>query len=343
MRPATYKAAIFRDIGKVDVVELPYPACGDDDVIVRNLITGVCGSDVGAYGHGGDTYLIWKDHEFGHEAISEVVEIGKNVKGLSLGDHVFPNGGKVFRDMNRAATVGGFSEYIRIPQCEVGYSVLRIDNDIPLHTAVLFEPFVIGARAAKSLAPGPDKTAIIFGAGIIGVCTAIMLKWYGCQKVMITDLSDFRLEKAKSFDLITCNSGKEDLKARAYEAFGTQTSFLGERCNANLYVDAVGVKAAIDSFIMLGGRHSTLSVVGVHHEPVSIDLLKVCFANLHITGSGNLLVEDAMVDILAMMKSGRFDLSPLVTHEYGIDQINDALVMGANAREAQKVCISFDA
>src|SRR6516164_6055255 len=112
MRPATYKAAIFRDVGKVDVVELPYPECGDDDVIVRNLITGVCGSDVGAYGHGGDTYLIWKDHEFGHEAISEVVEIGKNVKGLSLGDHVFPNGGKVFRDMNRAATVGGFSEYI---------------------------------------------------------------------------------------------------------------------------------------------------------------------------------------------------------------------------------------
>src|SRR5579871_2850425 len=176
MKPNTYKGAIFRGIGSVDVVELPYPRCGDDDVIVRNLLTGVCGSDVSAYKHGGDASMIWKDHEFGHESVSEIVEMGKNVKGLKLGDHVFPNQGKALRDMNRMATVGGFSEYIRIPRCEVGYSVLKIDNDIPLKTAVLVEPFVIGTRAAKSLNPGPDKTAIVFGAGIIGISTAIMLK-----------------------------------------------------------------------------------------------------------------------------------------------------------------------
>ena len=148
MKPDSYRAAIYRGIGKVDVVDLPYPECGDDDVIVRNLMCGVCGSDIHAFRHGGDEHMIWKDHEFGHEALSEVVEIGSNVKGLSVGDHVFPNQGKALRDMNRMGTVGGFSEFIRIPQCEVGYSVLKIDNDIPVRTAVLFEPFVIGTRGA---------------------------------------------------------------------------------------------------------------------------------------------------------------------------------------------------
>jgi threonine dehydrogenase-like Zn-dependent dehydrogenase len=98
--------------------------------------------------------------------------------------------------MRGMATVGGFSEYIRIPDCEVGYSVLKIDNDIPLRSAVLVEPFVIGTREASSLSPGTDKTAVVFGAGIIGMSAAIMLKWYGCPKVTVVDVSEPRLKNA---------------------------------------------------------------------------------------------------------------------------------------------------
>jgi threonine dehydrogenase-like Zn-dependent dehydrogenase len=341
MRPDTYKAAIFRGIGRVDVVNLPYPVCGDDDIVVRNLLTGVCGSDVSAYKHGGDSHMIWKDHEFGHESLSEVIEIGKNVRDLKIGDHVFPNQGKALRDSKRMATVGGFSEYIRIPQCEVGYSVLRIDNDIPLKSAVLFEPLVVGTRGARNLGPGPGKTAIVFGAGIIGMSTAIMLQWYGCSKVMIVDISDFRLEKAKKFGLITCNSAKEDLKAKAFAEFGTQVGFFGERCSADLYIDAIGMKVAIENFTVLACRDASLEILGVHHEPVAVDLVNVCYSNWKIVGAGNTPIEVAMVDILDMMRSRRYDLASLVTHEYKVDQIVDALVMGSMASEAQKVCISF--
>lgn len=162
MRPSTYKAAIYRGIGS---------------------------SDVSAYRHGGDANMIWKDHKFGREAISELVEIGKHVKELAIRDRVFVNQGKALRDMRRMVTVGGFSKYIRIPDCEVGYSVLKIGNDIPLQSAVLVEPFVIGTRAAKNLKPGPDKTAVVFGAGIIGMSAAIMLRCLGCPKEMVVDIS----------------------------------------------------------------------------------------------------------------------------------------------------------
>lgn len=337
----SYKAAIYRGIGKVDVVELPYPECGNEDVIVRNLMTGVCGSDVGAFRLGGDEHMIWKDHEFGHESIAEVVAIGSDVKDVFLGDWVFPNQGKALRDHRRMATVGGFSEYIRIPQCEAGYSVLTVDKDIPLKTAVLIEPFVIGTRGAKSLEPGAGKSAIVFGAGIIGMSAAIMLKWYGCDQVMVVDLSEFRLKNARGFGLLTCNPSTEDLQAKAFAAFGSQQTFLGEKCNAQLYLDAVGVKPAIDNFAMLAGREARLAVVGVHHEPVPLDFRQICYGNLHIGGCGNLPIEEAIVEIQEMMKSGRFDLSTLVTHEYRIDDIAEALVMGGNAAQAQKVCISF--
>jgi threonine dehydrogenase-like Zn-dependent dehydrogenase len=170
---------------------------------------------------------------------------------------------------------------------------------------------------------------------------AIMLKWFGCPKVMIVDLSEPRLQNARSFGLITCNAATEDLKAKAFAEFGTQSGFLGERCNADLYVDAIGLKAAVDNFALLAGRGASLAIVGVHHEPVAIDLVGVCYGDWHIGGCGVTPIEVAMVDILEMMKSGKYDLSSLVTHEYRIDQIAEALVMGADARQAQKVCISF--
>ncbi len=341
MKRDTYKAAIYRGIGSVEVVALPYPQCGDDDVIVKNLLAGVCGSDVSAYKHGGDDNMIWKDHEFGHEMVSEVVEIGKNVKGLKLRDHVFPNLGYALRDMKRMATVGGFSEYIRIPQCEVGFSVVKIDNDIPNKSAVLLEPFLVGTRGVKGLNPGPGKTAIVFGAGIIGMSAAIMLQWYGCSKVMIVDISNSRLQNAKSFGLVTCNPATEELKAKAFAEFGSQRTYFGECCTAQLYVDAIGLSVAVDNFTMLAGRDASLAVVGVHHGPVSINLLPLCFGNWHIHGCGNTPTEIAAADILELMKSGKYDLSSLVSHEYKVEQIAEALVMGGNAKEAQKVCISY--
>jgi len=340
-RASTFKGAIYRGVGKIDVVDLVYPECGDDDVVIRNLLTGVCGSDVAAFYHGGDDVMVWKDHEFGHEAISEVVEIGRNVKGLAIGDHVFPNYDKALRDPMRVATVGGFSEFIRIPQCEVGYSVLKIDNDIPLKTAVLFEPFVIGTRAARSLAPGPGKTAIVFGAGIIGMSSAIMLKWAGCAKVMIVDISDRRLDHARRFGLIPCNPASEDFKEKAFIEFGIRQTILGDRCAADLYVDAIGHRAALDNFTMVAGCDAALSIVGVHHAPVEIDLKSLCFANWRIGGCGNLPTEEALPEILNLMRSGTYDLSALVTHEFGIDQIEEAIATGADTSKAQKVCISF--
>jgi threonine dehydrogenase-like Zn-dependent dehydrogenase len=341
MKPETYKAAIFRDIGKVDIVDLPYPECGDDDVIVKNLMATICGGDSDAYRFGGDATHVWKDHEFGHEMISEVVEIGKNVKGLKIGDHVFPNMDKAKRDRRRVATVGGFSEYIHIPQCEVGYSVLMIPNEIPPKAATLIEPFVIGTRGAKSLDPGPGKTATVFGAGAIGMSSAIMLKWYGCDKVMIVDISDKRLELAAQFGLVTCNSKTEDLKAKAIETFGSGYSIAGETSACDLYLDGVGAQPLLDNFQQLAKRGARLAVVGVFHEPGTIDMRMLCYSSWLIGGCGTEPIEKLVPEITDMLQSGKYDISKMISHEYRVDDMDEAIKMAINTEEALKVAISY--
>lgn len=342
MKPESYRAAVFRGVGRVDVVDLPYPECGDDEAIVRNVLTGICGSDIFAFNKHGPESRIWIDEEFGHEAISEVVELGKNVKGLQVGDRVFVNQGKAMRDNRRMSATGGFSNYLRIPQCEVGYSLLKIDNDLPLRTAVLFEPFVIGARGVKALSPSAGDLAIVFGAGIIGITSAIMLQWWGCEKVMVVDLSDFRLENARKLGFAICNPANQDLKETAFAIFGSHKGNFGDRCNARLYVDAVGVKSVIENFSMLAPRNGSIAIVGVHKELAPINWTQVSFSNWHIHGCGEESTEALHPEILDMMRSRRHDLSSLVTHEFDVDQINEALTLASNPSQAQKVCISFE-
>ncbi|NND49979.1 MAG: zinc-binding dehydrogenase [Rhizobiales bacterium] len=341
MKPETYKAAIFRGPGKVDVVDLPYPECSDDEAIVRNLLTGICGSDIFAWQKHGPESRIWIDEEFGHEGIAEVVEVGSNVKGLTAGDRVFVNTDKAFRDKRRVSAAGAFSNYLRIPQCEVGYSLLPIDKDLPLRAVVLFEPFVIGTRGVKVLDPQPGDNAIVFGAGIIGMTSAIMLKWYGCEKIMVVDLSDFRLENARRIGFLTCNAQSEDLVEMAKAAFGASPGYPAEKCGARLYVDAVGVPSVIENFAALAPRNGSLSLVGVHKQPVPMDLTQIAFNNWHIHGCGDGATEDMLGDILAMMRSGQFDLPSLVTHEFPVERIEDALEQACRPDEAQKVCVSF--
>jgi len=301
----------------------------------------VCGSDIFAWQKHGPTSRIWVDEEFGHEGIAEVVQLGKAVTGLAVGDRVFVNTDRAFRDKRRVSAAGAFSNYLRIPQCEAGYSLLPIDRELPLKAAVLFEPFVIAARGTRFLAPRPGDNAVVFGAGIIGMACAIMLKWYGCAQVMLVDLSDFRLANARQLGFLTCNSGREDLKARAIAEFGASPGYPSEKCGARHYVDAVGVGAVVDSFAALAPRGGNLSLVGVHKAPVALDLAAVAFNNWHIHGCGDGATEDYHADILAMMRSGRFDLPALVTHTFPIDRIAEALEQACRPEEAQKVCVTF--
>jgi threonine dehydrogenase-like Zn-dependent dehydrogenase len=285
--------------------------------------------------------MIWKDSEFGHEMTSEVIEVGKNVKDVKIGDWVFPNMGQAKRDFMRVATPGGFSEYIQILQYEDNYSAIKIDKSIPLLSSVLLEPFIVGAKGARNTNPGPGKKGIVFGAGIIGMSSAIMLKWFGCDKVMIVDISEFRLKNAENYGLITCNPSKEDLKAKAIAEFGPGMQFAGEACGADLYVDALTNKIGIDYFMQLATRSAVLAVVGTHHDPMMFDFLSVCYNNFCIKGSGSEIYEEVAPDVLAMMKSGKYDLSLLVSHQFKLDDIIEAFDTANRPNESQKVAIVY--
>ena len=334
------KGFIYNGPGNISLQELELAKCGDNDIIIRNLCAGICGSDITAYKHGGDAVRIFKGFEFGHEMVSEVVEVGKNVEGLKVGDRVYPYPMTCKDDRTRSATVGGFSEYVHVPNCRLNVSVFKVDDCISNRAAAMIEPFTVGGHAAKISNPGPGKNAVVFGAGIIGMAAAITLKHMGCEKIMLVNRSTYRLEKAAALGFETCSPVKEDFKTKAIEVFGPAFGVMGQCPNVDIYIDATGAADVLDTFVQCAKLNAILTIPGVHHEPRTINLIPIIYGSLKIQGSGGYDFDDVN-RALEIMRSGNFDIDSLVSHAYPLEQLEEAIKKASISSESEKVIIEY--
>lgn len=335
------RAALYNGQKNIIMTELETPVAGEHDIVVKNIYASICGTDVAVYEHGPNTgHKITLGSEFGHEMVSEVVQVGKEVKDIKVGDLVYPYPRLAKGDPKRAGTTGGFSEYVLIPHAELGKGVYAVPEGIPLKTASLIEPFTVGCRAARRSFPGKDETAIVFGAGTIGIAAAIALLHFGCSKVMICDHSDFRLEKAKELGFETCNNGKENLREKALQVFGTAMSALGETCDVDIYIDAAGADGIIETYQRMGKVDSRLVVVAVKAGLRPIDVLAMTYGQHAIIGSGGYMPEDVK-DVLAIMQSGKWNIESIITDEYPWEQLPEAIEKAAKVDEALNVVIHY--
>lgn len=335
------KAALYNGQRNIIMTVLDTPVAGENDIVVKNLYASICGTDVAVYEHGPNTgHRITIGSEFGHEMVSEVVQVGANVKDIEVGDRVYPYPRLAKGDPKRAGTTGGFSEYILIPNAKLEREVYAVPDTISSKEASLIEPFTVGCRSARRSFPQKGETAIVFGAGTIGIAAAITLQYFGCSKVMICDYSDFRLEKAKHLGLEICNNGKEDLRKRAEQVFGKAMSALGETCDVDIYIDAAGADGIIETYQSMGKIDSRMVVVAVKAGMRPIDVLAMTYGQHAIIGSGGYNPEDVK-DVMKMMESGRWDIESIITHEYPWEELPQAIEKAGQVNEALNVVIRY--
>jgi 2-desacetyl-2-hydroxyethyl bacteriochlorophyllide A dehydrogenase len=334
------RAAIYNGEHDIELTELQTPVPGDQDVLLRTLCAGICGSDVSAYLHGPRAHRIAAGSEFGHEVISEVAAVGSGVQGLKVGDRVYPYPRLAKGDTSRAGTLGGFSEYILVPDAEVGKQLYLVDDAIPDNLGAMIEPFTVATRAAKRAEPKPGETAIVFGAGTIGMAAAIVLKSLGCARVMVVDLSDFRLDKAVQLGFATCNSAREDLISKATETFGSAPAVGGSAPDVDIYIEATGADVILSTFQSMAKLYARMVVTGVHSEPVGVNLAALSFGQNMLIGAGGYLPEDVEF-VLDLMKNTEFDIAAIHTHSFPLEQIIAALETASDPNNALHVSIRY--
>lgn len=347
------KQGIYLGKHAIEVRESPLPTIGADDVLLKNLYSGICGTDVAVYQHGtGTGHRITAGEEFGHETISEIVAVGENVTGYQVGDRVYPYPRLVKDDPKRAGTIGGFSEYIAAINVTQNHSLYPIDAAIPDKIACLTEPFTVGCRAARrGMIPdgtSPDgrksyvkgQNAVIFGAGTIGLAAACAFQYFGMDKVMLCDHSEYRLQIARSFGFETCNPMREAFLPNASSYFHTAPSLNGPTADIDCWMDAAGAESILEQFLSSGKIESRFVSVAVNNSIRNVDLLHMTYAQQTLIGSGGYTPED-VDDVQRIMTCGKWDFEKMITHEFPIEQLETAIQTASDVDHAGNVIINW--
>ena len=335
------KAALYQGVHNIEIAELPDYECEDNAIILKNIYSSICGTDVAVYQHGtGLGHRITVGGEFGHETVCRVSAVGRNVTDVKVGERDYPYPLFVTGDKKRAGTIGGFSEYIYCPNPAWGNSIYHVDESISDKAAALIEPFTVGCRAARRALPGKGQKGIVFGAGTIGISAAIALKYFGCEQVVICDFSDFRLAICKELGFDTYNNKSDPELSGLTEIFGKSMGVNGNAVDCDIWIDAAGADAVLTAYEKYGKYNSKMVLVAVGKNKREVDILGLTFGQKSITGSGGYTPED-VDDVLNIMKSGKWDIEKLITHEYPLDDLATAIEKASDVENALNVIIHF--
>ena len=335
------RASVIVGPNKTEIIELALPPVGPNDILVKIRACGLCGSDNLYISIGG-----LSPHEgkmpLGHEAAGEIVEVGSDVCGLSIGDRVVINPMARPDDIiGNGGTTGALAEYLIIKDAVRGTSVEVVPPSLPFEVAALNEPMAVARHAVNQVTPEPADKAMVFGASPIGLGATIALKSFGISHVVVADIMPARLEKALKVGAdAVINSADEDVRTRLIELHGTGVSLWPGKAGTDIYLDAAGVPAVIATAFELAKRGSKLGVVAVHKEPIAVDFMNVMSNEITIVGSMGYPSEifEVTRDIVENWQM----YALIISHTYTFEDVQDALRCAATPGAADKVVVTFN-
>lgn len=311
-----------REVG-IWMEDVPEPSVGHNDVRIMISKTAICGTDVHIY-----NWDQWAQDTIptpmtvGHEFMGEVVELGIEVRGISIGDRVSGEGhitcghcrncraGRRHLCRNTVGVgvdrPGCFAEYLVIP----AVNVFRLPDDISDDMASILDPFGNAAHTALTFdMVGED--VLITGAGPIGIMAAGIARHVGARNVVVTDINDYRLDLASRMGATrTVNVAEANLED-VMEDLGMVEGF-------DVGLEMSGNPQAFRSMLQTMNHGGRIAILGIMPDEASIDWKWVVFKGLELKGVYGREMFETWYKMAAMLQSG-LDISPIITHHFPID------------------------
>ncbi len=328
--------------GAVELIEVAMPECGERDVVLKMMRIGVCGSDIHVY-HGKHAFTAYPVTQ-GHEVSGEIVQIGKAVRGLRVGQkatvepqlvcgecypcrHGKYNLCEKLRVMGFQAT-GAASEYFAVDAARV----TLLPDAMSFDQGAMIEPLAVAVHAVNRAGDVRGLKIAVLGAGPIGNLVAQTAKSMGAQAVMITDVSDFRLSLAKTCGVEYCvNTLREDFGDAMLRDFGPD--------KADIIYDCAGNNTTMGQAIRYARKGSTIILVAVFAGLATVDLAVANDHELDINSTMMYRHED-YVDAIALVNAGKIQLDPLMSKHFAFrDYLEAYRYIDANRETTMKVLI----
>ncbi|MCG7631800.1 alcohol dehydrogenase catalytic domain-containing protein [Gordonia McavH-238-E] len=334
------RALIVSGAGATSVVNKPVPEPDPHDVLVKMRACGICGSDAFYISIGGLPPHVGS-MALGHEPAGEIVAVGEKVEGLVVGDRVVVNPMASDSDViGNGGSSGALAEYLLVRNASLGGNIHTMPDHVPFEVAALTEPMAVAEHAVNRVSPRISDKVVVFGAGPIGLGVTIALKQAGVQHVTVVDVISGRLDKASRIGAdAVIDSSEVDFAETLIATHGPAAS-RADRADTDIYIDAAGAPAVIDSAMKTAKRGATLGVVAVHKQPVPIDLLAVMGNELTIVGAMGYPTEIALA--AERIADDWEKYAVIISHTVPFDQVDEAVRLASTPGAADKVVVTFD-
>lgn len=317
------------------------PAPSAKDVVVRVKACGICGSDLSYIKIGGIRRKPGGVTPIGHEAAGEVVHVGAEVRGLTVGQRVVVNPMMTPSYIGSGGPEGAFTEALLVREARIGESLIPIPDDLPFDVAALAEPLAVALHGVnRGQAKAGDKV-VVFGCGPIGLGMVLWLVDRGVTDVVALDLAEERLERARALGArVALNPLKEDLRARLAELHGEGRVFSRASVGTDLYIDAAGAPNILSDVVRMAKLHARMVVTAAYMKPVELDLSAMLTTEMTITTAVGYPTE--MAEVIAALPRLRDKAASLISHRFAFDDVIEGFRVAATPQSA-KVMIDFPA
>ncbi|WP_432697535.1 L-threonine 3-dehydrogenase [Marinobacterium sp. YM272] len=321
------------------------PKLGHNDLLIKIHKTAICGTDVHIY-----NWDEWAQQTIplgmtvGHEYVGEVVDIGSEVEGFSVGDRVSGEGhitcghcrncragrrhlcrNAVGVGVNRP---GAFAEYLVIP----AINAFRIPENISDDLASIFDPYGNALHTALSFdLVGED--VLITGAGPIGIMAAAIARHVGARHVVLTDVNPYRLALGRRMGVIhTVNVAEQSLTDKMAELEMSEGFDVG--------LEMSGAESAFRSLLETMNHGGKVAMLGIPTGEMAIDWTQVIFKGLIIKGIYGREMFETWYKMASVIQSG-LNLTPIITHRFPIEEFQQGFDV-MRSGEAGKVILEWD-
>ncbi|OCB54696.1 theronine dehydrogenase [Mycobacterium malmoense] len=334
------KLAMVTGAGKAEIVDTDRPEVGPRDVLVRMRACGICGSDAFYIAIGGIPPRQGR-MPLGHEPAGEVVEVGSGVTGLAVGDHVVINPMAAASGIIGNGGAGGaLGDYLLVENAVRGTSLEVIPDHIPWEVAALNEPMAVARHGVNRCKPKPSDKVVVFGAGPIGLGATLAFKSVGVSHVVVADLVPSRLEKALRIGAdAVINAAEEDVVRRLIELHGEGQSVFPGKAGTDIYLDAAGAPAVVNTALAAAKKGATLAIVGVHKEPVPVEFVNVMSNEISIVGCMG--YPDEIFEVTDDLVAHWQKYALIVSHTIPFENLGEALELAGTPGAADKVVVTF--
>ncbi len=335
------KASYFLGKGSFEVRQAPELHPGPGEVVIKNMVCGVCGTDVHIFHGEPGSADVNPPVVLGHEYSGEVVEVGEGVTALKPGDHVTVdpniycgecvycrNGKKQLCETMQAVGVtrdGGFGEYSLVPAAQA----FKLGDSVPYEAGAMAEPVACCLHGIDLAGIKAGDRVCIVGGGAIGLIMLQLAKLSGASSLVLSEPNEKRRQVALSLGADAAIDPTAPDAKSAYEAA------LGD--GADVVIECVGNNAAVKSAFQLAKKGATIVLFSVPKVDATFDLPLFDVYKKELTIRRSFVNPDTHERAVRLINSGKLDFTSIITHRFNLDQLPEAIAMQMSSESIKVV------